>query len=427
MLLFEPNVVVIDDQIEEVIGIIDYYKNQGIGCKYFNPHLITGDTPPEKCFSDVSLIFLDIYFTSNFYDYNPEFCSEWISSIIPEKTFYILIIWTTDKDKGNEVLQELNKNNRTPFCYFIKGKEQYKTSVGYNFKGLQKDIEEELGKTPALSEIGLWKKNIKLASNRVIGGLTKNSNPEDFKKKLRKIIVSQSGTSVYYCKDTSRKRGILFEALDKILISNSGIRNLDEGYMDNGGLYDIVKEQPPIFDRELNSWFHFKLSNKFTQDLITPGLLCRFQESQWKKTYSVEKDERILKVISRQSHTDVKIESIALLINRPCDIAQNKYGNNLQLLSGLKISNPKRKENSKKDFQNGDPLPDSCKLYDHLYFSDKEPDVVLLFDFRYVFSVPEKVFVEKFDNIKIFNNELLSEILVMHGSYSSKLGIIQYI
>ena len=67
------------------------------------------------------------------------------------------------------------------------------------------------------------------------------------------------------------------------------------------------------------------------------------------------------------------------------------------------------------------------KKYEHLYFNDTDNDITILFDFRYSFSVPEKLFVEKFKNIKVFNKELLSEIQVEYSSYSSRLGITQII
>lgn len=429
MLTFEPNVVVIDDKPDEVKGIIDHYRKQGIGCRYFNTDKVSNDTYPDKTFSDASIVFLDLYFSDDINSFDAELCVDWVGSIIPEKSFYILIIWTREIEHQQEILDLLKKRHLLPFKYIIHNKTDFISSnqekEKYNFEELMVEINSALDHTPALSEIGIWKRNIKSASNRVIGGLTKDHNPEIFKNKLQKIIVSQGGTFVYTCKDINRKRGILFEALDNVLISNAGVRELNENNIGDDDLYNIGEQQPPIFDRELNSWFHFKLNNSIPKETISAGLLCTNEESHWKDLYSIQKDERINKIISKQENTEAEIENIALLINRPCDIAQRKYGNNLKLLSGIKISNPVRKENAKKEFLKGDVLPDSCKLYDHLYFSEEEPDVALLFDFRYVFSVPEKVFIDKFKNIKIFNKELLSEIQVEYASYSSRLGITQ--
>lgn len=428
MLTFEPNVVVIDDKPDEVKGIIDYYREQGIGCRYFNTDIVSDDNYPDKTFSDVSIVFLDLYFSESLDSFDAELCVDWVGSIIPEKSFYILVIWTKEIEHQQEILDLLKVRNLLPFKYIIHNKTDFispnQEKEKYNFEDLMGEINTALDHTPALSEIGIWKKNIKKASNKVIGGLTKDHNPEIFKNKLQKIIVSHAGTSIYSSRDAFQKRGILFDALDRVLISNSSIETIGFEKI-NEELYSLVEQQPPVFDRELNSWFHFKLSNSISKDSILPGLLCSFKESQWKDLYSIKADERISKIISKQTDPEVKIGDVALLINRPCDIAQRKYGNNLKLLSGLKISNPIRKDNPKKEFLKGEVIPDSCKMYDHLFFSEEESDVVLLFDFRYAFSVPEHEFVDKFDNIKIFNKELLSEIQVEYSSYSSRLGITQ--
>jgi hypothetical protein len=426
MLTFEPNVVVIDDKEKEVTGIIKHFRDHGIGCKYFNA-AFDKDDYPESPFLDVSLIFLDIYYSDNDYDYDPELCSSWVQSIIPERSFYLLVIWTKDQHKAKDILHKLSDIQRIPYSCIIKSKEEYKENGEFKFAQLTEDIEAELKKTPALSEIGIWKRNIKSASNRVIGGLTKDHNPEIFKNKLQKIIISHGGSSIYSSLDSFQKRRILFDALDKVLSSNSGISDVINFDIEDENLYNLTEQQPLVFDRELNSWFHFKLSKESALDFIYPGLLCRFKEGFWKDTYSVSEDERLRKLLNKQYLRGVKIESIALLLNRPCDIAQHKFGNNLQLLSGLKIVTPDRKCNPKREFQFEGKIPDSCKFYDHLYFDEKENDVALLFDFRYAFSVPKQKFIDDFDKIKIFNKEVLSEIQVEYASYSSRLGITQII
>ncbi len=440
MLSFEPSIAFVDDKIDEVEGIIKRYREQGAGCIYFNSHLTDGDNPPQKCYSDVSLIFLDIYFSSNFYDYNPEFCAGWVASLIPERTFYTLVIWTTDKSKADEVLTELEKKKRTPFCYLVKWKEQYRIPEGFDVDKLKQDIEEELKKTPAISEIGIWKRNIKSASNKVIGGLTKVSDPEIVNKKLQKIIVGHGGTSIIK-EDEYRKRDVLFDALNQVLASNaSDIKNLPE--IDGNSIDLLYKNLSPKnkqdVDKELNSWFHFKL-NEPSGEIIVPGLVSKMKNKLIKKLYSISDDEKLSKKLVNQSpQNGVQVEDIVVVITRPCDIAQKKSGKNVKLLSGLKIIKPYRytadnigKKDKEKylgriDFIDLD-LPDSCKLYDHLFLSEEEPDVAFLFDFRYVFSVPERIFISKFRNIKIFNKELLSEIQVEYASYSSRLGITQII
>lgn len=427
MYFLEPTIVVVDDKRAEVEGIVRYYNEQGLGCKYFNSDLIEGDNYPLKNYADVNLLFLDLIYSDQ-QPFDAELCSSWVRSLIPEKSYYILILWTKDPSKAEEVLEQLKQHHRTPYLYLIESKTDYQNKEEYQYQKLLESINQKLDSTPALEEIQIWKKSVKLSANEVLGNLTKNSDPEIFNNKLKKIIISHGGTSIKSSEDNKRKRLILFDALDCILISNTKKNIIEEeiSAINTEKLYDLNNINEPIIDKELNSWFHFKLEKNLA-NLISPGIISEFKENDWKKMYSIHDDKIIMEYVSQQIGDNVKMSSIVLLLSRPCDIAQNKYGKNLKLLSGLKIINPVRKDNVKKEFKKGSSHVDSIKLYDHLYLSEKENDVTLLFDFRYNFSVPEEVFKTEFNNIKVFNKELLSEMQVEYSSYSSRLGITQVI
>lgn len=420
---FEPNVIVVDDVKDEINGILEIYSSKNIGCKLFNPDLIDGDTMPEKPFADVSLIYLDLFYSNKF---DAEQSCNWVRTIIPEKSFYIIVFWTKDPSKAKEVLELLIKKNRTPFLYFIETKSNYLAdSKIYDFNLLIDKIDKECSATTAIEEILLWKKSIKLATNEVLGHLAKQ--PNNISEKLKKIILSHGGKSIIEF-DEHQKRNILFDALDIVLTSNTKKNVLDEvSELNKLELYNLIEPVNVEPDKELNSWFHFKLQSEIKPGHIIPGLICEFQVNNWEKIYSIQDDKNVAEYISRQNIQNTIISNITLVLSRPCDIAQKKFGKNIKLLSGLKITNPIRKEKGNKDFQGSSTKPDSLKIYDHLYFSEKEMDVTLMFDFRYSFSVPEDVFVNEFTSIKIFNKELLSEIQVEYSSYSSRLGITQII
>ncbi|NOU16279.1 MAG: hypothetical protein HOO91_01795 [Bacteroidales bacterium] len=426
MKFLEPNIVVIDDVKSEVQGILDYYRELGVGCKLFNASYFDGDTMPSNCFSDVNLIFLDLYYSERF---DAEQCSNWVQSLVSEKSFYILVLWTKDTSKSNSVLEHLKQVNRMPFTFLVKSKTDY-SKIGeekYDYSKLFEEINTELDTIPALEEIQIWKKSVKHSTNEILGHLTKTSDPNIFNDKLKKIIICHGGGSIKSSSNNIRKRLILFDALDSILISNTrkniNENNITELNIEN--LYNLDKVEDSVIDKELNSWFHFKLEKNLTNELISPGIISEFKDNDWRNKYSIHDDKIVMDFISHQSGNNVKISSIALLLSRPCDIAQNKFGKNLKLLSGLKIVNPIRKENAKKEFKKGSSNVDSIKIYDHLYLSEEENDVTFLFDFRYTFSVPEESFKAEFNNIKIFNKELLSEMQVEYSSYSSRLGITQ--
>ncbi|MBK6902089.1 MAG: hypothetical protein IPH04_04540 [Saprospirales bacterium] len=107
MLSFEPRVAIIDDKFEEIKGILEQYQEEGVGIKYFNGHLTDPDPKPAIRFSDLNLIFLDVHFTDNPADYDPTHCAAWLDSLLTENSFYILVLWSKETDKKDEILEEL--------------------------------------------------------------------------------------------------------------------------------------------------------------------------------------------------------------------------------------------------------------------------------------------------------------------------------
>lgn len=427
MLAFEPNIIIVDDKKDEVKGIIEYYNDLGVGCKYYNADFYDGDAMPDIPYSDINLIFLDLYYSEE--DFDAELCSNWVQSLVPEKSFYVLIIWTKDPAKADEVIEELKKVNRLPFKFLVKNKIDFQDSgeLMYDYSKLFDDINEDLENTPSLSEMGIWKKSLKRASNVVIGSLAKDIDPNIFRSKLQKIIIGHGGNSVKDESNNEKKRGILFEALDQVLVSNTkhSIPTDIISKVNEEELYSLTTPESACIDKELNSWFHFKLEKELSKDLIQPGLICENTHAFFKKFYSIQDDEKIsIRLLNQQENA--VITDIVLVLTRSCDIAQSKFGKNIKLLSGLIINNPNRTKKGKVDF-NG-TTPDSMKIYDHLFLNNTAyNDATIVFDFRYIFSVPEKIFIDRFKNIKIFNKELLSEMQVEYSSYSSRLGITQII
>lgn len=429
MLSFEPNIIFIDDKKEEVIDLVDLYRQEGIGCKFYNADISIGDHKPVQPYSDVNLIFLDLYYKKEF---DVELCTGWIESLIPVNSFYVLVIWSKDTQHRSEVEEDLINLNRKPYIIFEfqKGEGYKNPDNTWDFVKLYCDIEDKVRESYALEELGLWKKSITNSSNTIIGHLAKDLLTSDLlTKKLQKIVIGHGGTIYISPDNQEQKREVLFDALDNILISNSKIsrimKNISKHNSEN--LYNINAGIESDIDTKLNSWFHFKLhKDPIDQEKIQIGLISKFNNKFLKNTYSLLNDSIVTSYLSHQIDAKKMLTEVVLLISRPCDIAQKKYGKNFKLISGVIIKNPIRKENPKKEIRTGQKV-DSIKLYDHLSFSDEDNDNALIFDFRYVFSVPEDTFFKKFINMKIFNKELLSEMQVEYSAYSSRLGITQII
>lgn len=431
MLSFEPKVVIVDDKYDEISGIIEYYQKSGTGIKYYNANLTDSDPKPSTHLSDLNLIFLDVHFTENLSDYDPTHCAAWIDSLIPENSFYILVLWSKETDKKDEILKELKTINKVPFLFFTEQKTDYQTENSWDFEKLNDSINTKLNCYPELEELSLWKKSILNSSNIVIGHLSNKIDNNELRKKLQKIIIGHGGEQLLGSDKESLKREVLFDALDNILSSNSKITRPNLAISENNkeNLYNIPTFPITDIDSKLNSWFHFKLiEDSFEPNFITSGLISYFKNDSLKKNYSLLNDENVIKYLKYhldEQENKPEIEEIAVIISRPCDLAQNKFGRNLKLLSGLLIKKPKR--NNKNKFKEKDKRPLSIKVYDHLSLSDEEKDCALIFDFRYAFSLPPAIFEERFEKIKVFNKELLSEIQVEYSSYSSRLGITQII
>lgn len=440
MLSFEPNIVIVDDKKDEVIGLLESYRDEGIGTKFYNASIFDGDDKPQKPFSGVNLIFLDLYYSS---DFDVELCTSWIERLIPENSFYALVIWSKDTDHADDVLEELKGINRVPYLPLViqKGEEFKNPDNTWNFEKLTDFIQNEIDKHAALEELSIWKKSINNSSNLIIGHLADPLLPNSLDSKLQKIILGHGGKTYISDDKHEQKREILFEALDDVLISNSKNQRPDIiiSEANRTQLYNTLDVQVAEVDSKLNSWFHFKLLKfPLCQTSVKPGVISTFNGSSkrgslLKKIYGdLIIDENIKLYLNKQLSksnlvgSNTKIIDVVLLLSRPCDIAQGKYGRNLKLISGVKIVNPDRKNNERKELKTGNKF-DSIKLFDHLHFGEEENDIALIFDYRYIFSVPEDIYLSCFENIKVFNKDLLSELQVEYSSYSSRLGITQII
>jgi hypothetical protein len=434
MLSFEPNIVFIDDKIEQVDGIIDLYRKEGIGVKYYNADLADGDSKPPKHYSNVNLVFLDLYYQE---DFEIDFCLGWLDSILPENSFYVLVIWSKDTHHSEEIIEGLTGINKRPFITFSETKDDSYKNEDTTFKWpeLKAKIDTEINKISELEELAVWKKSVESASNIIVGTLSKNTTQEQLKTKLQKIIIGHGGSSLSVKDNIPFKRETLFDALDSVLISNTkgSIPNTNISEINTQNLYNIPDNIQGDIDSKLNSWFHFKLhKDPLDQGIIKPGIICNYKNVDLQRLYALLEDENIDNYLkhqiakSKEENSTTELIDIVLLISRPCDIAQNKFGRNLKLVSGILVKNPVRKNGKGKPLHSGTKY-DSIKLYDHISFSDKDNDTALIFDFRYVFSIPKESFIENFENIKVFNKELLSEIQVEYSSYSSRLGITQII
>ena len=271
---FEPNVVIVDDKRDEIQGIITYYQENGIGCKYYNADLSDGDDYPENKMSDVVFLFLDLFYSEHF---DAELSISWVRSIIHPGAFYILILWTKDVSKKSIIEEQLEKMNLIPYCFIIQNKGDFVVSgsAKYDYTNLLMSIDKELKKISAIEEIFIWKNALKQAANIVLGGLM-SKHTQEFTDKLKKIIEGHGGKNILTASEPMLKRATLFEALNNVLISN--IPQFDSKYeisdKNKEDLYGSSSITNNIIDRKLNSWFHFTLREDLDKKTL-PGIIAK--------------------------------------------------------------------------------------------------------------------------------------------------------
>ena len=187
---FEPNVVIVDDKRDEIQGIITYYQENGIGCKYYNADLSDGDDYPENKMSDVVFLFLDLFYSEHF---DAELSISWVRSIIHPGAFYILILWTKDVSKKSIIEEQLEKMNLIPYCFIIQNKGDFVVSgsAKYDYTNLLMSIDKELKKISAICR----KHNVSLVVDAISSFLSDDLDMEELNIDIC-ITSSQKGLNI---------------------------------------------------------------------------------------------------------------------------------------------------------------------------------------------------------------------------------------
>lgn len=126
MIEFGPQIAIVDDKIEEVQGIREFFNSRDIGCKYFDAD-ITQNNKPDKPIESIELIFLDLYYLPEF---DPYLCAAWVNSIVAPSKLYELVIWSKDCHKTNDLRDVLIEINKAPRILITKQKSDYQVNNG---------------------------------------------------------------------------------------------------------------------------------------------------------------------------------------------------------------------------------------------------------------------------------------------------------
>jgi len=142
-------VIIIDDIDREVESLIETLKKREINTEYIKIDL-AGEMPQHKIIDSVKLVFLDLHYGPSF---DPAFCSELISEVVPRGHQYYLVVWTKDPDKTEAVIEELQSIDLAPISYLSKLKENFRTGDSkYDIDKLLQELDNDFEKITEVHE-----------------------------------------------------------------------------------------------------------------------------------------------------------------------------------------------------------------------------------------------------------------------------------
>jgi hypothetical protein len=142
-----PDVVIIDDTDREVVSLRETLNRRRISYEYVKVDL-AGNMPDQNLIGTIKLVFLDLNYNIGFgSSFDPHYCAELVSRIVPKGKKYFLVAWTKDSDKTDAVIEILKEADLFPISYTSKLKEEYRTAdSSYNTERLLDELNLEFDK-----------------------------------------------------------------------------------------------------------------------------------------------------------------------------------------------------------------------------------------------------------------------------------------
>jgi hypothetical protein len=126
-----PQVAIIDDKEEEAKPIEKAFDDLNVGNQLFIVDF-TDPQYPEHPLNNLELVFLDLHYNEAFgADFDPYLCCNWLNKIVPPDKKYVLVIWSRDPEKAEQLLEAMKEVKVTiPFLTEIKPKQEYQNGIG---------------------------------------------------------------------------------------------------------------------------------------------------------------------------------------------------------------------------------------------------------------------------------------------------------
>lgn len=176
-----PQVAIIDNNPAEIKSIEVMLNEMKIGNQLFEVDYLEPDFPKQPL-STVQLVFLDLYYNNASHDFDPYACTDWLKAVVPANQNYILIIWSNDPHKADELF-EVMKETETPIPYFmeLKAKNEYLNGdQTYDIARLLGDLNDELKEHITISTQEYFGQVIAVEKNAVLVNCLIHEDPPTF-------------------------------------------------------------------------------------------------------------------------------------------------------------------------------------------------------------------------------------------------------
>ncbi|BAU51896.1 hypothetical protein [Mucilaginibacter gotjawali] len=408
-------VIVFDDKVEDVSGLLSILSKERIPYLYYHDEY--GDDLPEKPVENVRLVFLDLELVTN--NPNPRNIigpiAQRLKQTLMPHSLYILIYWSTKEDKYRAELEKEFENGLSDFkpLKILSLNKAKAKEDGLEY--IRTELTKEIKQFSALNAFMLWESSVNNAAgsitNQICSIFSKDGKWDtNMSGMLHQLAKGQAGHDAIKGLDRFQLLELavdvintnLIESVEKNFQAVSRTIHLEEIRQAGSGLSDEerMKLHTKIHLLSSDAGFkHFYPGNLYIMELNGLGR------------------EIIQRNIKEEPAKTLKKETTRLIcvdLTPACDYAQEK--NYSRMAYGILTP----KEILRKHLRDGDYRYDGCPV---MKFDDYS---FILIDFRCVRSFTNEEFLFKFPDAPKYRlrNNLLLDITAQLANHVNRPGII---
>ncbi len=469
-------VVVFDDEYDEVKGLLKALSKQGIPYNYYQDE--TGEDLPEEPIKNVRLVFLDLQLITGQSMSNHAIISSIgarLGKVIEPSNNYILVYWSTKETKYKDTIDAAFEDRLKDYKPIIKislnkieARKKGDEVVNYIIQEIQNKSED----FSLFKVFSLWENLVNNSAGKLVNDFThfigKDCDWDDSAKYvLYKLAQAYSGKQIENKSELEQVEDAFFTLNYTLLdsIENSinsklnehseNLKNVISGnytpsnpynsiinkklLLSQNGFEALVPGSLFLIDEELSSKEKY-LKQKFEDKCNNPKIPENKKDSIVKKLQkalnddlsgvefqrkAINKNFNILvssiikpdvegeraKILNDIIESSIKIE---INISPLCDYAQRKM-HCCRFLPGLFIPLNLFKNINTKNAYN--------YISDGVIRFEGDIDYKLVFDFRFLYSRPEKLIKNRNANYKV-RHQLLSDIQLKLGTHINRPGVL---